>query len=75
MTARPRIVEKSARGMCARKLGLNAPSAPAVFSANCITERLSPCRDGGADSSGARSSGANGDDGDDNNTAARKRTP
>jgi hypothetical protein len=74
-TVQPGIVEKSARGMCP-KLGLNAPSALAVFSANCISERLSPCRDGGADNSGAHSSGANGDDGDDdNNTAARKRTP
>jgi hypothetical protein len=58
------------------KLGVNAPSALAVLSANCITVQLSPRRDGGADSSGAHSSGANGDDGgDDNNTAARKRTP
>jgi hypothetical protein len=71
----PGIVEKSARGMCP-KLGLNAPSALAVLSANCISERLSPCRDGGADNSGAHSSGANGDGGDDdNNTAARKQTP
>lgn len=60
----------------APKLGLNAPSTPGLFSANCITERRPPCRDGGADSSGAHSSGANGADGDDdNNTAARKRTP
>jgi hypothetical protein len=74
-TVQPGIVKKSARGTCP-KLGLNAPSALAVFSANCISERLSPCRDGGADNSGAHSSGANGDDGDDdNNTAARKRTP
>jgi hypothetical protein len=74
-TVQPSLVEKSARGMCP-KLGLNAPSALALFPANCITERRSPCRDGDADSSGAHSSGANGDDGDDdNNTAARKRTP
>ncbi len=66
---------RSARGICP-KLGANAPSALAVFSANCITEQLSPRRDGGADSSGGHSSGANGDDGgDNNNTAARKRTP
>lgn len=47
-----------------------------MFCANCITESLSPRRDGGADSCGAHSSGANGGDGDDdNNTAARKPRP
>jgi hypothetical protein len=51
-------------------------SVLAVFCANCITERLSPRRDGGADSGAAHSSGANGGDGGDgNNTAARKRMP
>ena len=69
------MIEESARGICP-ELGIDAPSALVVFSANCITEQLSPCRDGDADSSGAHGSGANSDDGGgDSNTAARKRTP